>query len=158
MMRDRSGIPMTIPPAPRPRWFALPLLGLGAAGFAAAWMLVALRFERQLAWLAPLAAADMVMLLAASRWPAGPSRAAIAMAATAATCALATFGIVAGQVGAGMGLRPWESALKLGPDYAWELAKLALGPADLAWLALGLLAAVAAGVRPWSTPKEPNPR
>ena len=64
----------------------------------------------------------------------------------------------AGQVGAGMGLRPWESALKLGPDYAWELAKLALGPADLAWLALGLLAAVAAGVRPWSTPKEPNPR
>ena len=144
---------MTASDASTPRWFALPLLGLGAVGFAAAWMLVALRFERQLAWLAPLAAADMVLLLAVSHWPAGRSRAAIAMLATAATIALTTFGIIAGQVGMGMGLRPLESALRLGPDYAWELARLALRPVDLAWLALGLLVAMVAGYRSWSTPK-----
>jgi hypothetical protein len=143
---------MTAHAPDKPRWFALPLLALGAVGFAAAWMLVALRFERELAWLAPLAAADMVLLLAVAHWPAGRSRATTAMLATAATIALALFGIVAGQVGMGMGLRPWESALRLGADYAWELSRLALGVGDVAWLALGLVVAMVAGYRSWSGP------
>lgn len=141
-----------MPETHTPRWFALPLLALGAVGFAAAWMLVALRFDRQLAWLAPLAAADMVLLQATAHWPAGRSRAAVATLATMATIALALFGIIAGQVGMNMGLRPWESALKLGPRYAWELAQLATHPVDMAWYALGAAVAAAAGYRRWGTP------
>lgn len=147
---------MTASDVPKPRWFALPLLALGAAGFASAWMLVALRFDRQLAWLAPLAAADMVLLLSVSRWPAGRSRAATALLATLATTGLTVFGIVAGQVGMGMGLRPWESALKLGPSYAWELARLATRPGDLAWYALGIAVAVVAGYRAWTKGTRPT--
>lgn len=143
--------------ATQPRWFALPLLALGVLGFASAWMLVALRFDRQLAWLAPLAAADMIFLLAAAHWPAGRSRALVAVLGTAATIALAVFGIVAGQVGMGMGMRPWESALKLGPSYAWELARLATPTSDLAWYAFGIAVAMVAGFRTWTTSKARHP-
>ena len=123
-------------------------------GFASAWLLLALRFDRQFAWLAPLAAVDMVLLLAAAHWPAGRTRAAWAVAGTVATIAAANFGVIAGQVGMGMGMRPWESALRLGPAYAWELGRLANGPGDLAWYALGIGVALVAGYRPWSTPRE----
>ena len=136
---------MTPDPASSPRWFALPLLALGSLGFACAWMLLALRFERQLAWLAPLASADMVLLLAISRCPAGPRRAAWTTLATATAIIVANFGIIAGQVGMGFGLRPWESALRLGPSFARELARLATGPGDLAWYALALALAGWAG-------------
>ena len=135
-----------MPLSQRPRWYALPLLALGVAGFAAAWALVALSYDRQLAWLAPLAAADMVLMLGIGRWPAGLGRACVALLATIATLVAANFGIVAGQVGRNMGLMPWDSALKLGPSYALELVRLATSPSDLGFYALGLLIAVWAGV------------
>jgi len=134
-------------PAPPPsRWLAFALLALGSLGFAAAWLLVALKAERQLAWLAPLAAADMVLLLAVMRWPPGRPRAALATVATLATICFANYAIVAGEVGRGMGLRPWESALRLGPAYARELLQLATRPLDLAWYGLALLVAAWAGL------------
>ena len=136
---------MTIDPDATPRWFALPLLALGMLGFVSAWVLAALFFERQCAWLAPLAGADMVLLLAISRWPAGAGRAALAFVATAVAIALANFGIAAGEVGQGFGLRPWESALMLGPDHAWTLLQMANSRLDLAFYAVGLLVALAAG-------------
>jgi hypothetical protein len=137
---------MTAPTNLPPRWFALPLLALGAAGFAAAWALVSLRFDHMLAGLALLAAADMVLLLAIGRWPAGTSRAAWAMLGTAATIALAHFAIIAGQVGRDMGLPPWESALRLGPCHAWELARLASPAFDRVIYAAALLLAAWAGL------------
>ena len=136
---------MTTETDPTPRWFALPLLVLGMLGFVSAWVLAALFFERQCAWLAPLAAVDMVLLLAISRWPAGARRAACAFVATAVAIALANFGIAAGEVGQGFGLRPWESALMLGPDHARTLLEMANSPLDLAFYAMGLLVALVAG-------------
>ena len=136
---------MTTRPIPMPRWFALPLLALGMLGFVSAWVLAALFFERQCAWLAPLAALDMVLLLGIGRWPAGASRAGWAAAATAVAIALAKFGIAAGEMGQSFGLRPWESALMLGPDLAWTLLEMANSPLDLAFYAAGLLVALAAG-------------
>ena len=134
-------------PAPPPsRWLAFALLALGSLGFAAAWVLVALRFDRMLSWLAILAAADMVLLLAVMRWPPGWPRAALATVATLATICFANYAIVAGEVGRGMGLRPWESALRLGPAYARELLQLATRPLDLAWYGLALLVAAWAGL------------
>ena len=136
---------MTTDFAPSPRWFALPLLALGMLGFVSAWVLAALFFERQCAWLAPLAAADMVLLLGIARWPAGGRRAAWAFIATAMAIVLANFGIAAGELGKSFGLRPWESALMLGPRHAWTLLEMANSPLDLAFYALGLLVALVAG-------------
>ena len=136
---------MTTETDPTPRWFALPLLVLGMLGVVSAWVLAALFLERQCAWLAPLAAVDMVLLLAISRWPAGAGRATWAFAATAVAIALANFGIAAGEVGQAFGLRPWESALMLGPDHARTLLGMATSPLDLAFYAMGLLVAVVAG-------------
>jgi hypothetical protein len=129
----------------RARWLAPALLALGSLGCAAAWILLALASERQSSWMALLAGLDAAFLLRLGRMPAGRVRIALATAATAATIVLANWGIIAAQVGRTMGLLPWASATKLGPDYAWTLARLANAPADLAWLAVGLLlAAVAA--------------
>lgn len=136
---------MTTETMSTPRWFALPLLGLGMLGFVSAWVLAALFFERQCAWLAPLAAADMVLLLSVSRWPAGAGRAALACVATAVAIALANFGIAAGELGQSFGMRPWESALMLGPDLAWTLLQMANSRLDLAFYGVGLLVALAAG-------------
>ena len=136
---------MTIEPDPTPRWFALPLLALGMLGFVSAWVLAALFFEHQCAWLAPLAALDMVLLLGIGRWPAGRARAAWALIATAVAIALANFGIAAGELGKSFGLRPWESALMLGPDHAWTLLKMANSPLDLGFYGAALLVALAAG-------------
>ena len=135
-----------MPPTSAPRWYALPLLALGATGFAAAWMLVALALDRQCAWLAPLAALDMVLLLRMARWPAGPARAGWAVLATLGVVVAANFLIIAGQVGQNFGIRPWQSALLIGPGYAWLLAGLAIERSDLLLFALGVLVAAWAGI------------
>lgn len=129
-----------------PRWYALPLLALGAAGFAAAWMLLALALGGLSAWLAPLAALDMVLLLRMGKWPPGRSRAAWAVLATAAVVVAANFLIVAGQIGQNFGVRPWQSALLIGRDYAWLLLRLATDRIDVALWATGLLVALWAGL------------
>ena len=145
---------MTTDPAAKPRWFALPLLALGLLGFVSAWVLLALALERQCAWLAPLAAVDMVVLLAFGRFPAGIARAAWACLATAACIALANYGIVAGELGKSFALRPWESALLLGPDHARTLLGMANSPLDLGFYAAGLLVALFAG---FSARRRPAP-
>lgn len=128
----------------RSHWFAPALLTVGSFGFAAAWVLVAFARDRQCSWMAILAALDAVFLLRMAKMPSGWPRAALAVAATAFTIALANWGIVAAQIGRSMGLLPWESLTKLGPFYAWTLANLANPPPDLFWLATSLvLAAVA---------------
>jgi hypothetical protein len=138
-------LPMTNSAVRRARWLAPALLTLGSLGCAAAWILLALASERQSSWMALLAGLDAAFLLRLGRMPAGGARIALATAATAATIVLANWGIIAAQIGRTMGLLPWASAAKLGPDYAWTLARLANAPADLAWLVVGLLlAAVAA--------------
>ena len=137
---------MTTDPDTAPRWFALPLLALGMLGFVSAWVLLALVLERQCAWLAPLAALDMVLLLGIGRWPAGAKRAGWALVATAMAIVLANFGIAAGELGQSFGMRPWESATMLGANHAWTLLQMANSPLDLAFYASGLLVALVAGL------------
>lgn len=129
----------------RARWLAPALLVLGSLGCAAAWILLALASGRQCSWMALLAGLDAAFLLRMARMPAGGHRLLIAMLGTGATIAIANWGIAAGQMGRAVGLLPWESALKLGPHHAWILSGLANTPADLAWLAAGLLLAAVAG-------------
>lgn len=123
---------------------ALLLLLIGCLGFAATWVLAARLLEAQSAWLAPLAALDAALMLRLGRMPPGWKRMAWGLSATAAIMLLANWGITATEVGIGMGLLPWESALRLGPVYAWELIRLANGTIELAWYALALVAAAIA--------------
>ncbi|MEJ7746699.1 MAG: hypothetical protein WKF61_08085 [Luteimonas sp.] len=127
-----------MPDSPHNARFAYMLLALGTAGSAAAWILLALSLDRQCSWMAVFAAIDAAVLLRLGGHRPGWSRAALAVIATIATIVLANWGIVAGQLGTGMGMLPWESALKLGGTHAMTLAQLANHSADLMWLWLSL--------------------
>ena len=131
---------MTVTPRTLPL-AALLLLLCGCLGFAAAWVLAAAMLETQAAWLAPVAALDALLMLYLGRMPRGGAQSACALFATGATILLANWGIAALEIGRSMGLLPWDSALRLGPAYAWELSRLANGPTELAWYALALLVA-----------------
>jgi hypothetical protein len=54
--------------------------------------------------------------------------------------------IAAGQIGQSFGMRPWESALKIGPAYVWLLLGLAVTRIDLVLYGIGLLLALWAGL------------
>jgi hypothetical protein len=138
-----SDAPSSPAPTPVP-WLAPFLLLIGSTGFAAAWVLLAWTRDQQCSWMAVLAALDAVLLVRLARMPAGWLRATLAGAATAGSILLANWGIAAAQMGKPMGLLPWESMGKLGPSFAWVLVTQANHPADLAWLWLGLVLAVAA--------------
>ena len=114
---------------------------LGCLGFAAAWVLLARALESQASWLAPLAALDVVWMLQLGRVQPGWARTVLAMVSTLLIIALANWGIAATEIGRSMGLLPWESALRLGPDYARELIQLANSRLDLTWYAIGLVLA-----------------
>lgn len=121
-----------------PPRLAYMLLVLGTAGGAAVWILLALALDRQCSWMAVFAALDAALLLRLGGHRPGWQRALLGVVATIATIVLANWGIAAGQVGTGMGMLPWESALKLGGAHAMTLTQLANQPADLAWLWVSL--------------------
>ncbi len=114
---------------------------LGCLGFAAAWVLLARVLQSQVSWLSPLAALDVVWMLQLGRVKPGGLRAGLAVLATLVIIALANWGIAATEIGRLMGLLPWESALRLGSDYAWQLSKLANTRADVIWYGVSLILA-----------------
>ena len=124
---------------------AIGLLLLASTGIAAAWALLALVTGRQCSWMALVASVDAIVVLRLLRARPGMARAVTALAATSLATLLANWWIAAGQIGRSLGLLPWDSSLRLGPDYAWTLAGLANHPADLAWIAAALLLAAIAG-------------
>jgi len=136
---------MPDPAARRLPFPAIALLPLASAGIAAAWALVALLTGRQCSWMALLAALDAAIVLRITGARPGALRACVALVATAFAIVLANWWIAAGQIGRSLGLMPWASSLRLGPDYAWTLATLANRPADVAWIAAALLLAAIAG-------------
>ena len=136
---------MQIPAGQRLSPVAIGLLLLASAGIAAAWALLSLVTGRQNSWMALVAAIDAIVVLRLLHVRPGMTRAATALAATALSAALANWWIAAGQIGRSLGLLPWDSSLRLGPDYAWTLASLANRPVDLAWLLAALVFALIAG-------------
>lgn len=125
----------------RPSLMHLLLPVLGCLGFAAAWVLLARALESQASWLAPLAALDVAWMLHLGRVRQSWTRTVLAMVATLAIIILANWGIAATEIGRSMGLLPWESAMRLGPDYARELIQLANSRLDLFWYAVGVVLA-----------------
>ena len=114
---------------------------LGCLGFAAAWVLLARVLESQTSWLAPLAALDVAWMMHLGQVRPGWPRVTLAMISTLMIIGLANWGIAATEIGRSMGLMPWDSAMRLGKDFGWELIQLANTPADLVWYALGLVLA-----------------
>ena len=114
---------------------------LGCLGFAAAWVLLARFLHTQASWLAPLAALDVLWMLHLGRVRPGWRRIGLAVVSTVAIIVLANWGIAATEIGRSMGLLPWESALRLGPDYARELIQLANSRTDLIWYSISVVLA-----------------
>lgn len=117
------------------------LLLLGASGFAAAWLMLALHTGRQHSWMAVLGALDVAIVLRLGHWRPGAGRVVLAVSATAAIIVLANWLIIAAHLGSMLGLLPWDSALRLGFHHAWTLAGLANGAGDVAWMAVALAVA-----------------
>jgi hypothetical protein len=137
--------PPTVPPvhAPPPR-IVLPLLlaVLGVFGMSAVWTMVALIFDRQCAWLAVVAAADIAMLLRLGRAKPGMARAAFALVATMATILIANWSIAAMQMGGPMGLPLVDSLQRMGTDLARTLLDLANQSVEWAWYGMAAILAV----------------
>ncbi|GAB3731458.1 hypothetical protein GCM10028862_11520 [Luteimonas pelagia] len=136
---------MTTPLPHRPQGrFALPLLALGVAGFAAGWIALGALTGRMCGWMAVLAALDAALLLRLGGMAPGWRRAAWGTGATVLMILLANWGIVATQVGVPLGLDPITSAAKLGPSLAWLMARLGNSALDAGWLLAGVaIAAIA---------------
>ncbi len=126
-------------------WLWPVLLLLGSITLTIAWLLVALSTGTQAGWMAVLAALEAAWMLRLGAFRPGPARAAITMLATVLIAVAANWLIAAAYVGGPMGLTPWESALRMGPHFAWTLLSLANGLGELIWLSIGLLVAWRAG-------------
>ena len=135
----------TIPPSRPAPWLAPVMLFLGSIFFSLVWMLLALYLGRPCGWMAVAGALACALMLRLGGMPRGWPRAAFAVLGTLLTIALVNWGIASAQIGASLGLNPWDSALKMGSDYAWMLAKLANLMADRVWMGLALVVAVIAG-------------
>ena len=133
--------PLPVPRSPGLSWL---LLLVGASGFAAVWVLLALYTDLQNSWMAVIGALDVALMLRLGHWQPGPRRAALGVTATGLMVLLANWGITSSQIGASLGLDPWQSATKLGLHHAWTLAQLANGITDAVWVALALVAAALA--------------
>ena len=135
----------TARPARTAHWPSLALLIVGSLFFVAIWTLLAVHQGRPCGWMAVIAALDAAIMLRMGGMPRGLMRMSLAVVATLAIIVLANWFTAATQIGFAMGLNPWDSALKLGMDYAWTLAGLANQTMDRVWMGVALaLAAVAA--------------
>lgn len=132
-----------MPPVPPPsgrthHWLWPLLLLLGSTTLTIAWLLVALSTRTQAGWMAVLAALEAAWMLRLGTFRAGTARVAIAVLATVLIAAAANWAIASAHIGGPMGLTPWESALRMGPELAWTLGKLANGTAEALWLVIAL--------------------
>ena len=126
-------------------WLWPILLLLGSITLTIAWLLAALSTGTQAGWMAVLAALEAAWMLRLGTFRSGPGRAGISIVATLLIALAANWLIAAAYVGGPMGLTPWESALRMGPHFAWTLLSLANGLGELIWLSIALLVAWRAG-------------
>lgn len=127
-----------------PRWLlAIATMLAGVLGIVTVWVTVALWTDLACGWMALVAAVDHALLLRLVHAPAGRARAALAVAATLVAIAAAAWLIVAGQLGAVVGMQPLASALRLGPVLAWEYTRIGFGFWDWASVAFAPLLSLA---------------
>ncbi|SEK60040.1 hypothetical protein SAMN05428989_0422 [Pseudoxanthomonas sp. GM95] len=133
-------------PAPTrfPPLTALSLFVLLALLQSLIWMGLAFYLGAQCSWMALVIALTATLSLRMGGMAAGRLRMAWAAGLTAVGVAWASWGIVVLQMGVTMGVRPQESAVKLGWHLARTLFLLANTPLDYALLALAVIGAAIA--------------
>lgn len=118
--------------------FSAAMLGLAAG---ATWMVAALYLRHPLPWLALPIGALLAWTIRACVRPPGAAAALLAAGATL-LAALYVNMLVAGVLIAGnMGMGLVEAMRTAGPGMLWQLSRMALSPADMTWIALGMLLA-----------------
>lgn len=128
------------------RWlFPAFALAVGVLGAVAVWLGLAVSLRSTCAWVAPLAALDMVLMLRLAAAPAGRLRAGLAVLGTTVAIAAAYWMIAASQIGRLLGLTPWESAQRLGPVLAGELLRHGTDGWDIGLSLLALVLAARFG-------------
>ena len=121
-----------------PTALAVLALATGVLGIGAAWTWFNAYSGALNGWVALLAAADAALLLRLAGMARGSARAWLGVASVLACIVVAGWMSAALQVGAAMGLRPMESAWRMGPELAWTLSGAAATPLDLAAAAAAL--------------------
>lgn len=108
------------------------------------WMALAFYLSTQCSWMALVLAVTAALSLRLCGMPAGRPRMLWAAGLTAIGVAWTSWGIVVLQMGVTMGVRPQDSAVKLGWHLARTLLLLANTPLDYALLALAVAGAAIA--------------
>ncbi len=120
-------------------------LAVGVLGVTAAWVGLHMLLQTPVAWMGPLAALDMALMLRLAAAPPGRVRATLATAGTAVAIAVSLWMVAATTMGRLLGLSPIESATRLGPVLFGELLRHGTNGWDIALLAISLPLAWRAG-------------
>ncbi|MGH8157195.1 MAG: hypothetical protein ACREPQ_03695 [Rhodanobacter sp.] len=118
--------------------FSTAMLGLAAG---ASWMVVTLYLGHPLPWLALLFGALLAWAIRQGVRPPGPAAAMLAALATALATVYVNMLIAAVQIAGNMGMGLLDALRTAGFGMLWQLARLALAPADIGWAALAMLLA-----------------
>ena len=119
------------------------VLVLATLGVAAIWGGLALFFAATCAWMAPVAALDVVVLLRLAGLPGGRQRLVASLLITACAIVAGGFTVAALRIGAAFGTLPHHALYQIGPELAatwwqmnisgWDVA-LILTALPLAWV------------------------
>lgn len=124
---------------------------LAAAALGALWSLFGLAAGGHAAWMAPLSALLLALLLRYNKHAPGPGRAAAAVLLALFATAHASYLIAAGFIAGQMGLNLFDTLRVIGIDMAWSVTRAHTSGFDLASYALALAIAAWLG---WRQPGE----
>ncbi|WP_449429113.1 hypothetical protein [Rhodanobacter umsongensis] len=131
--------------------FSTAMLGLAAG---ACWMVVTLYLGDPLPWLALLFGALLAWAIRHGVRSPGPAAAMLAALATALATVYVNMLIAAVQIAGNMGMGLVDALRTAGFAMLWQLARLALAPADIGWAVLAVLLAAWLG---WRSPRRRAP-
>ncbi|MFC5524856.1 hypothetical protein ACFPPA_03780 [Rhodanobacter ginsengisoli] len=118
--------------------FSAAMLGLAAG---AVWMVVSLYLRHPLPWLAPPIGALLGLAIRGSVRRPGTGAMLLAAGATALAGIYVNMLIAGVQIAGNMGVGLIDALRTAGPGMLWQLARLALTPADVGWTVLAVLLA-----------------
>jgi hypothetical protein len=113
-------------------------LVVGVLGVTAVWVGLNMLLQTPVAWMGPIAALDMALMLRLAAAPPGRARASLAVCGTTIAIALGLWMVAATTMGRLLGLSPIESATRLGPVLAGELLRHGTNAWDITLLAISL--------------------
>jgi len=118
--------------------FSAVMLGLAAG---AAWMVLALYLRQPLPWLVVPIGAVLAWTIRAGVHRAGIGAMLLAAGATALAAIYVNMLIAGVRIAGNMGLDLIEALRTAGIAMLWQLARMAIGPADIVWIVLAMLLA-----------------